>query len=311
MHYPTLQTLLECTQTKNNRMLKMRLKSLILRIVPSFMLNIYRGIFRKIGKVDRKQLETIQRIECKGDNLRYKSDLSLSEIFSTREIESMWLDSEKEINQFNIPDGAGGVNPGDRRAVYYLINAIKPSSVLEIGTHIGASTVYIASALQKNKLAIGIDANLTTVDIIDVNCPIKKPWLKHGATYSPSEMVDKMGFGSSIEFVVNNSLSYAAKCERRYDFIFLDGDHSAAAVYQEIPIALDLLNKNGVILLHDYFPGLKPLWANSSFIPGPFLATERFREEGLNVTVVPLGKLPWPTKLQSNVTSLALLLRSG
>lgn len=280
----------------------MGLKQLVASMTPSIVKKRIR--LRK----ELKQLESTQRAECKTDNLRYKSDISLSDIFSSHEIEGMWHVSEKEIKQFSIPDGTGGVNPGDRRAIYYLISAIKPLSVLEIGTHIGASTVHIASALRYTSEK---DSNLTTVDVVDVNSQIEKPWLKHGTTHSPIEMIDKMGYGSFVNFITDSFLHYAVNCPHAFDFIFLDGDHSAATVYQEIPVALNLLNQNGVILLHDYFPDMKPLWSNGSVIPGPFLATEKLRREGMNVTVLPLGKLPWPTKLGSNVTSLALLLRDG
>jgi predicted O-methyltransferase YrrM len=280
----------------------MRLTKYMAHMLPSFILNKIR-LYKEL-----KQLDAVQRLECKTDNLRHKSGLILSEIFCSQEIESMWLGSEKEIRQFGIPDGTGGVNPGDRRAIYYLISAIKPISVLEIGTHIGASTIYIASALHKNQIECGRNANITTVDITDVNSPIKKPWVKYGTTHSPIEMIEKLGCASFVEFITDNSLNYAANCKRRFDFIFLDGDHTAMTVYQEIPVALKLLGQNGVILLHDYFPDLKPLWSDGSVIPGPFLAIERLRKENANVTVLPLGDLPWPTKLQSHVTSLALLL---
>lgn len=279
----------------------MGLKQLLARAIPSMALKRIR--FRK----ELKQLDTVEQAECKTDNLRYKGDLSLSDIFGSHEIDALWFDSEKEIKQFTIPDGTGGVNPGDRRAIYYLISAIKPKSVLEIGTHIGASTIHIAAALRKNS---DKNANLTTVDIADVNSRVEKPWLKHGTTLSPIEMIDKLGCGSFVEFVTDTSLNYASNCQRSFDFIFLDGDHSAATVYQEISVALNLLNQDGVILLHDYFPNMKPLWSDGSVVPGPFLATERLRREGVNVTVLPLGKLPWPTKLESHVTSLALLLRN-
>lgn len=294
--------MLDGNQTGIYWRIKMGLKQLVASMTPSIVKKRIR--LRK----ELKQLESTQRAECKTDNLRYKSDISLSDIFSSHEIEGMWHVSEKEIKQFSIPDGTGGVNPGDRRAIYYLISAIKPLSVLEIGTHIGASTVHIASALRYTSEK---DSNLTTVDVVDVNSQIEKPWLKHGTTHSPIEMIDKMGYGSFVNFITDSFLHYAVNCPHAFDFIFLDGDHSAATVYQEIPVALNLLNQNGVILLHDYFPDMKPLWSNGSVIPGPFLATEKLRREGMNVTVLPLGKLPWPTKLGSNVTSLALLLRDG
>jgi predicted O-methyltransferase YrrM len=257
---------------------------------------------------ESRQLESTQRAECKAEKLRDKNDISLGDIFNSHEIESMWHLSEKEIKQFSIPDGTGGVNPGDRRAIYYLINAIRPLSVLEIGTHIGASTIHIAPALRHTAEN---DSNLITVDISDVNSQIEKPWLKHGTTHSPIEMIDKMDYGSFVQFITDSSLHYMVNTQNTFDFIFLDGDHGAATVYQEIALALNLLNRDGVILLHDYFPDTKPLWSNGSVISGPFLATEKLRREGMNVTVLPLGKLPWPTKLGSNVTSLALLLRDG
>ncbi|MBN2492010.1 MAG: class I SAM-dependent methyltransferase [Planctomycetes bacterium] len=257
----------------------------------------------------RKELEQLgraQRAECRPDNLRSERQISLSDIFASRDIHDIWLESEKEIKTFRIPDGTGGVNPGDRRAIYYLVSALKPVSVLEIGTHIGASTIHIASALRNSS---GKNANLTTVDIVDVNSPIEKPWLRYGATHSPMEMTDGLGHGALVHFVTDTSLNCAAHCQSTFDFIFVDGDHSAATVYQEIAVALSLLRRNGVILLHDYFPDMKPLWSNGSVIPGPFLATEKLRGEGVKVTVLPLGALPWPTKLESRVTSLGLLVK--
>lgn len=73
---------------------------------------------------------------------------------------------------------------------------------------------------------------------------------------------------------------------------------------------LKLLNKDGVILLHDYFPGLKPLWSDDGVIAGPWLAVNRLKNEGAKLSVIPIGKVPWKTKLNSNVTSLALLTKN-
>jgi len=155
----------------------------------------------------------------------------------------------------------------------------------------------------------GKKVNLISIDIADVNSTVTKPWLEYGTKFSPVEMINKLNYGSFVNFVADTSLHYAANCTQKFDFIFLDGSHAASIVYQEIPLALKLLNQNGVILLHDYFPGMKPLWSDGTVIPGPYLATERLSKEGINLVVLPLGKLPWPTKQSSNVTSLALLLR--
>jgi predicted O-methyltransferase YrrM len=266
---------------------------------------------RSLGiRSEMKELLSIRQLECDVRNLRSKSQTNFKDLFDSKEIEMMWSDSIKQTNSFAIPDGTGGVNPGDRRALYYLISALNTSFVLEIGTFIGASTLNIASALFMSQIKNGKPARLISVDRTDVNCPQSKPWLIYGTSKSPIEMVNELGYQAFVEFVVDTSLSYFSKCQQGFDFIFLDGDHSAKTVYQEIPAALKLLNQNGVILLHDYFPKMKPLWSDGSVIPGPFCATERLAREGANLVVLPLGKLPWPTKLQSNITSLALLLRN-
>jgi hypothetical protein len=122
-------------------------------------------------------------------------------------------------------------------------------------------------------------------------------------------MITELGYGGFVDFVTNDSLSYLAGCRSRFDLIFLDGDHSARTVYQEIPASLKLLNRDGVIFLHDYFPDLKPLWSDVAVIPGPFLATDRLRKEGAKLDILPLRRLPWPTKVQSHATSLAVVLR--
>jgi hypothetical protein len=88
----------------------------------------------------------------------------------------------------------------------------------------------------------------------------------------------------------------------------LDGDHSAGTVYEEIVLALRVLSQGGVIVLHDYFPDLQPLWSDGSVIPGPWLGTQRLRAEGVNLAVLPLGDLPWMTKRQSKATSLAIVV---
>ena len=205
-----------------------------------------------------------------------------------------------------MPDNTGGVNPGDRRAIFHLISYFKPSKILEIGTHIGASTLYMASALKHFTKS---NTKLTT-DIRDVNSKEDQPWIKSGASHSPKASLELLDIDSYVDFVTSKSTDYLAKSRDKFDFIFLDGEHTASAVYQEIPLALNLLNPDGVVLLHDFFPNLEPLWDDNNIIEGPYLAVNRYIKEGANLIALPLGKLPWKTKLNSNVTSLALLLKT-
>ncbi|RYE52594.1 MAG: class I SAM-dependent methyltransferase [Sphingobacteriales bacterium] len=283
----------------------MSLKGTLKLLLPDFI----KSEIKAIGKTrELKKFTSQRKLHCVTENLLSEKGISLPDIFNSDEIEGLWKKSQKELDVLNIPDDTdGGVNAGDRRALYYLISKFKPGSVLEIGTHIGASTIHIAAALKANN----IKASFTTLDIRDVNSTSLKPWTKYGTKYSPAQMIEELKYETFVDFVTDASINYFENCQTRFDFIFLDGDHSALAVYQEIPLALRLLNTNGVILLHDYFPGGKPLWSNNSVISGPYLATERLIQECGDLTVLPLGALPWTTKLNSNKTSLALLMKKN
>jgi predicted O-methyltransferase YrrM len=269
------------------------------------------GFLRRIRQISREanELRSVSRLGCKVESLLSAKEVDLERIFDSEGIEAAWNAVMPELQTFEIPDGTGGVNPGDRRAIFYLLSYFNPRSVLEVGTHIGASTVHMAAALNRYRKVDDRRLSLVSVDARDVNDPISKPWLQHGTRFSPAEMIKRMGCDHFVEFVSDTSLDYMASFEPGLDFIFLDGDHAAKTVYREIPAALKLLNKDGLILLHDYFPGAKPLWSDGRVIPGPFLATEQLRAEGAQFEVLPLGRLPWPTKLKSDVTSLALLVR--
>lgn len=230
----------------------------------------------------------------------------LSSALADQAAETEWPVVAAEIERFQITSKAGGVNPGDRRALYYLVRAFRPARVLEIGTHIGASTVHIAAALRANP---GEDGSLTTVDILDVNDPVTRPWEGFGSRLAPEEMIARMGLAGLVRFVARPSLAFLSEGGAPFDLIFLDGDHRAATVYRELPAALSRLNPGGLVLLHDYFPAGRPLWPGQPVIAGPWLGVERLRREGASLRVLPLGELPWPTKHGQAVTSLALVTR--
>lgn len=179
---------------------------------------------------------------------------------------------------------------------------------MEIGTHIGSSTVALALAAARNQ-AEGADTRIVSVDIRDVNDEQTQPWLEAGSPASPWKLVKSLGVADRVRFEVNTSVGKLAQLVDSFDMVFLDGDHSAEAVYSEIPLALNRLcaTGHGIVVLHDFFPGLSPLWTGQAPLPGPYLAVERFRQEGAEFRIVPLGTLPWPTKLGSNVTSLAVM----
>ena len=224
------------------------------------------------------------------------------------DIADEWEAENRAIGDvFDYADVKGAVFPGERRALWYLVRRFEPRSVLEIGTHIGGSMLYIARALKACR-PVGALPRLVTVDRNDVNDGAAS-WARYGLSASPRDMLARLDCADVVEFVVDSSLDYLTGCEDEFDFIFLDGSHRTRVVYREIPLALRALRPNGCLLLHDYCPDMKPVWRDGKVLPGPWLAVERLRREGAGLVALPLGALPWPTKPGSNATCLALLAR--
>lgn len=236
------------------------------------------------------------------------NQFDLSRILNNPDSLSSWETDRKEIESFHpANDLWGGVNPGDRRALYSLIRGLNPTSVLEVGTHIGSSTLHLARALKTNNAG----GHLDTVDIYDVNDPQCGAWKSVGAPASPAAMMQAMGLSDIVTFHTSGSLNYIKSTDKKFDVIFLDGDHSATAVYNEVSASLPVLTSGGIVILHDYYPNGKPLFPNAQVISGPYLAMNRIMSETPSLQVIPLGNLPWPTKLGGNTTSLAVVVRKA
>jgi predicted O-methyltransferase YrrM len=232
---------------------------------------------------------------------------ALADIFNNPAREESWNVALEQITGvYGKNTAMGGVNPGDRRALYYLVHALRPQSLLEVGTHIGASTVFLAEALK----SVSPQARMTTVDILDVNDPAG-PWYAQGLMMSPQDYLGKLQSTDRVTFRVSSSSTYLAETQDKFDFIFLDGDHSSRTVYEEVSMALKILNQNGVILLHDYYPAGRALFNDGNIIAGPFMALDRIMRENKEIKVMPLGDLPWPTKQGLHKTSLALITRTS
>ncbi|MGH7580819.1 MAG: O-methyltransferase [Gemmatimonadales bacterium] len=231
--------------------------------------------------------------------------LDLNAIFGAPGVEADWNAAAANIAALGLTPEAG-MNPGDRRALYYLVRHLRPARVLEIGTQAGASTVHLAAGLaDAHRGSTG--PRLLTVDIKDVNHPDSAAWRAFRLPQSPRDAMRRLGYDGLVEFRTARSLDVLREGGEAWDLIFLDGDHRFKTVVAEIPAALARLRPGGFLLLHDFFPGRRPLWPDGKVIEGPQRAAELLQGAGWPVEVRPLGDLPWPTKLGTARTSLALL----
>lgn len=278
------------------------LKQLAKALIPASVLS------KAAATRDLVRLATSPQLSFDSSHLRSSKILQLADIFGSKDISASWeLDGRVIKNLYGNEDRMGGVNPGDGRALYYLIMALKPKNVLEVGTHIGASSLHIARALKR----LNQGGKIISIDIVDVNDSQRGAWKELDLPKSPRELARDLECLDYLEFHTGACLDLMRGNSERYDCIFLDGDHRARAVYQEVSEALSILATDGVILLHDYYPGAKSLYPDNATIGGPFYALKRIKKENPSIDVLPLGNLPWPTKQGTNATSLALVARKA
>ena len=108
---------------------------------------------------------------------------------------------------------ASGMNPGDRRALYYLMRYLRPQRVLEIGTQAGASAIHLAAGLADAHSGPTV-RRLLTVDIKDVNHAERAAWRDFKLPQSPGDAMRKLGYDELVEFRVGRSLELPADGRR-------------------------------------------------------------------------------------------------
>ena len=84
-------------------------------------------------------------------------------------------------------------------------------------------------------------------DIIDVNKEEISYWKKYNSQNSPKKNLKNNNCEDLVNFITSDSIDYLEGSKKKYNFIFLDGSHSSDQVYKEISLALDILDKKGII----------------------------------------------------------------
>lgn len=118
--------------------------------------------------------------------------------------------------------------------------------VLEIGSYQGRSTVWLLENVLTHASA--------TIDCVDTfegsveHTPEQKQGLLELFTYNTRSFGDKVRVhqGRSCDVL------RAMQPTETYDFIYVDGDHTASAVLEDAVLSLPLLKKGGLMIFDDY-----------------------------------------------------------
>jgi predicted O-methyltransferase YrrM len=180
-----------------------------------------------------------------------------------RKIDSCYPVRLRKINALD-----GSIKLADSFYLSELLAAYRPMTVLEVGSFLGFSTRIMLETSKK------WGAKITSVD----------PNVRHRIFDNPRSIMEKLNVGylpHRLEIITgflgpyNDGIyydyeHYEPKREREYansyvkslpvidrgwnrkfDFIFIDGDHSYSSVIKNFEICLDLLNRGGIIAFHD------------------------------------------------------------
>jgi len=240
-------------------------------------------------------------------NLRALSRKDIDALLKPESSFDGWVRVMIELERLNLPGMQGYITRGANRVFCYLIHGLKLSSVLEIGNRSGHSTVGLALAL---KHRTGADRRMVSIDKTDWN-DIKNYRRKFGLDCMPQRSLNKVDCASFVEFIVGSSTKVLPKLKQRFDFVFIDGSHRTEIVLADVLNSFRLLNPGGIIVLHDYYPHLKPLWPHRPKISkGPYLAMVEVMKRHPEVHVMSLNDLPWINCWEpSHKTVLAVVAR--
>lgn len=131
---------------------------------------------------------------------------------------------------------------------YGLIRQQKPKNLLCIGSRYGYIPAIMAQACKDN--------NFGKVDFVDAGYGEKDKNHWTGEAFWKTEKgvncFKNFNLEKYIKIHVQTTKNFKQKCEnKKYDYIYIDGDHSYKGVSFDTKIFWPLLNKNGYVVFHD------------------------------------------------------------
>ena len=162
------------------------------------------------------------------------------DIFSTqRQLLSASLFNEMELHS----EARGKSSIGTRNILSAFITSMRPSSILEIGAHIGSATVIMGAALKENNFGMLYSLEPQNHYFKLINEFITKAQLSSYVT-----VLQKYSTDHDLTEII----------PKKIDMIFLDANHSYSYAVKDLEIAASLLSENGLIFLDDVGSEMSP-----------------------------------------------------
>lgn len=164
-----------------------------------------------------------------------------------------WANALKALyaHEMSFP---GSISPTAGEMLRTLVLNIAPVNVVEIGCFMGASTLWMASALQELRGT----RQLHSIDLFHAHGPndFTQTVLEKPLAYV-QEKVNQSGFTDLVNLHAGDSKILADQVGQTVpsiEFLFIDGDHTVEGCYADFMIMEKYVATGGYILLHDIFP---------------------------------------------------------
>ncbi|MEF2231966.1 MAG: class I SAM-dependent methyltransferase [Pseudodesulfovibrio sp.] len=180
------------------------------------------------------------------------------------------------------------ISPQQGEFVRSVIQNINPKRCLEIGCFIGASTMWICSALEDcNKGGL-----LHSVDLYGDKLPfkgIKYMILLDALSYIRKRLEEAGLSHRNVQHEGNSheiGTRYDQKIGEELDFLFIDGDHTIDGALKDFLLYGPHLKKGGYLLFHDIYPEVCG-WDGPDYVIKNFIATQPGRYQFVDLNTRP------------------------
>lgn len=156
-------------------------------------------------------------------------------------------------------------NPCDLWSYTEIIQDLKPSLIIETGTHMGASANFFADICR----ILNLNTMIVTIDI--------NP--KWSFEFSSKNIISLVGLSTENKVFqqVYDLYNKVLKENPGNVIVILDSDHSKENVYNEIKMYSDLVSLNSYLIVEDTNINGHPSYPTHG--PGPWEAVEEFLKE--------------------------------
>ncbi len=173
--------------------------------------------------------EIFQKIEStRKQSLKNKQKITLNSLGSKSKILQNHVKLKQLVKYVTIPKKYG-------KLLFNLVEYLKPTTIIELGTSVGISTLYLAYAARNNKVySIEGDKNLTGIAMKNIETHNLK-----------NVSIIKAVFQDILPKILENSTSKL--------FIFIDGDHRAEPMLNYLNEIYKYVNNNTILVIDDIY----------------------------------------------------------